>query len=160
MADGELAFSREFDLPPVIVWDALVDDVLVEGWLAVARVEPRVGGSYWLDWQSGSSLPATSGIITVFDAPLRLRIETDNIGSLDFSLTPTTGGSRGSGTLLRLTIRVDTEPRLLASTRAYWLGNFDQLEALLRGHPVDWSTWQRDRGPAFEDYLRGAADAN
>jgi uncharacterized protein YndB with AHSA1/START domain len=160
VADSELEFSHDYDLPPAIVWDALVDEVLVEGWLAAARIDPRMGGLYWLNWQSGASLAATNGTITELDAPRHLQIETDNIGLLDFSLTETPGGTRGSGTLLRLRIRVDTEPRLLASTRAYWLSNFDQLEDLLRGHPVDWTTWQRDRGEAWNHYLRGASGSD
>ena len=156
----ELFFSRSYDLPAAIVWDALVDEVLVEGWLAAARIDPREGGLYWLGWQSGGSLAPTNGTITVFDAPHGLTIDTDNIGTLEFVLESVPGGTRGSATDLHLTIRVDTEPRMLASTRAYWQSNFDQLEALLRGHPVDWSTWQRDRGEAWAVYLREASRAN
>jgi uncharacterized protein YndB with AHSA1/START domain len=162
---SELEFSRDYDLPAAIVWDALVDEVLVEGWLAAARIEPRLGGLYWLNWQSGGSLAATNGTITGFDPPLSgqggwLSVATDNIGTLEFSLSSTPGGTRGSGTLLGLRIRVDTEPRLLSSTRAYWQSNFDQLGDLLRGHPVDWSTWQRDRGEAWARYLRGSSGNN
>jgi hypothetical protein len=87
-------------------------------------------------------------------------VETDNIGTLEFTLESVPGGTRGTSTDLRLKIRVDTEPRLLASTHAYWQSNFDQLEDLLRGHPVDWSTWQRDRGEAWTAYLREASQAN
>jgi hypothetical protein len=134
--------------------------VLVEGWLASARIDPREGGLYWLSWQGGASLSPTNGSIAIFDQPRHLAIETDNIGTLDFTLAPVAGGTRGTSTQLRLTIVVDTEPRLLASTRAYWLSNFDQLEDLLRGHPVDWSTWQRDRGETWATYLREASRAN
>jgi uncharacterized protein YndB with AHSA1/START domain len=157
---SELEFSRSYDLPVAIVWDALVDDVLVEGWLAAARIDAREGGLYWLDWQGGSSLTPTNGTITVFEPSRRLAIDTDNIGSLEFTLESVPGGTRGSSTDLVLTLRVDTEPRLLASTRADWQSNFDQLEALLRGHPVDWSTWERDRGEAWAAYLREASRAN
>lgn len=159
---SELEFSREYDLPVAIVWDALVDEDLVEGWLAAARVEPHVGGTYWLNWQSGVRLAPTMGTITeieppYFGHPARLALETDNIGTLEFTLSATPDGTRGSGTLVHLRITVDTESRLLASTRAYWLSNFDQLEDLLRGHPVDWSTWQRDRGEAWAEYLRSSS---
>jgi uncharacterized protein YndB with AHSA1/START domain len=162
---SELEFSRDYDLPVAIVWDALVDEDLVEGWLATARIEPRLGGLYWLDWQSGTSLAPTNGLITVFEPSAgggvaRLTVSTDNIGTLEFALTPTPGGTRGTGTRVGLRILVDTDPRLQASTRAYWLSNFDQLEDLLRGHPVDWSTWQLDRGEAWARYLRGASGLN
>ena len=160
MPTSELEFSRSFDLPVAIVWDALVDEVLVEGWLAAARIDPQVGGLYWLGWQGGASLAPTNGTITVFEPPRRLCVETDNIGTLEFTLESVPGGTRGSSTDLCLKIRVDTEPRLLASTHAYWQSNFDQLEDLLRGHPVDWSTWQRDRGEAWAAYLREASRAN
>jgi uncharacterized protein YndB with AHSA1/START domain len=158
--ESQLEFSRDYDLPVAIVWDALVDEDLVEGWLAAARIDPRVGGLYWLNWQSGASLSPTNGTIIAIEDRRLLEIETDNIGTLRFSLESTPGGTRGSGTLLSLSIRVDTEPRLLASTHAYWQSNFDQLEDLLRGHPVDWATWQRDRGEAWAAYLRAANSGN
>ncbi len=158
--ETELEFSREYDLSAPIVWDALVDEVLVEGWLAVARIDPRVGGRYRLDWQAGASLAPTTGVITVFEPERRLAVDTDNIGALEFLLEPLDGETRGSSTLLTLALRIETEPRLLASTRAYWLSNFDQLEGLLRGRPVDWSTWQRDRGQIWASYLRSAANGN
>jgi uncharacterized protein YndB with AHSA1/START domain len=165
VADSELEFSRDYDLPVAIVWDALVDEDLVEGWLAAAHVEPMVGGVYWLDWQSGVRAEPTNGTITGLEQPTaardgRLEISTDNLGTLEFTLASTPGGSRGSGTLLTLRMIVDTEPRLTASTRAYWLTNLDQLEDLLRGHPVDWTTWQRDRGDAWAEYLRDASATN
>ena len=160
MPTSELEFSREYDLPASIVWDALVDDVLVEGWLAAARIDLRVGGEYWLNWLSGASLAPTNGIVTALDPRRRLAIDTDNIGNLEFTLLSIPGGTRGSTTELRLRLRVDTDPRLLASTHAYWQSNFDQLEGLLRGHPVDWSNWQRDRGEAWAAYLREATRAN
>ena len=160
MPTSELQFSRGYDLPVSIVWDALVDEDLVEGWLAAARIDPQVGGLYWLGWQGGATLAPTNGTITAIESTRRLVIETDNIGSLEFVLVSIEGGTRGTSTDLRLTIRVDTEPRLLASTYAYWQSNFDQLEDLLRGHPVDWSTWQRDRGEAWTAYLREASRAN
>jgi uncharacterized protein YndB with AHSA1/START domain len=156
----ELEFSRGYDLPVSIVWDALIDEDLVEGWLAAARIDPRVGGLYWLGWQGGASLAPTNGTITALEDRRRLAIETDNIGTLEFTLVGIDGGTRGSSTDLHLSIAVDTDPRMLATTYAYWQSNFDQLEGLLRGHPVDWSTWQRDRGDAWAAYLREASRAN
>lgn len=155
-----MQFWRSYDLPAAIVWDALVDEDLVEGWLAAARIDAREGGLYWLGWQGGATLAPTNGTITAIEPPRLLAIETDNIGNLEFTLESVPGGTRGTSTDLALTILVDTEPRLLASTHAYWQSNFDQLEALLRGHPVDWSTWQRDRGEAWAAYLREAPRAN
>jgi uncharacterized protein YndB with AHSA1/START domain len=155
--ENELVFSRDYDLPQTIVWDALVDEVLVEGWLAVAYVEQRTGGIYRLLWQGGGTLAPTNGVITTFEPTNRLVIETDNIGRLDFTLEPIAQGTRGSATALTLRLTVETNPKLLASTVAYWRSNFDQLEDLLRGHPVDWSTWQEDRGAVWAEYLRASS---
>jgi uncharacterized protein YndB with AHSA1/START domain len=155
--ENALVFSRDYDLPQAIVWDALVDEVLIEGWLAVAHVEQRTGGSYQLVWQGGGTLAPTNGIITTFEPSSHLVVETDNIGILDFTLDPIAEGTRGSATALTLRLTVDTERKLLASTVAYWRSNFDQLEDLLRGHPVDWSTWQEDRGGVWAEYLRSSS---
>jgi uncharacterized protein YndB with AHSA1/START domain len=157
---SHLEFSRGYDLPASIVWDALIDEDLVEGWLAGARIDPRVGGEYLLNWMSGVRVAPTSGIIVAIEPRARLAIDTDNIGHLEFTLISVPGGTRGTATELHLEIRVDTDPRLLASTHAHWQSNFDQLEGLLRGHPVDWTTWQRDRGDAWAAYLREASRAN
>jgi uncharacterized protein YndB with AHSA1/START domain len=162
VAVSESVFSREYDLPVSIVWDAMVDDVLVEGWLAVAVIEPCRGGEYWLNWQSGTRLAPTNGIITTFEPPAegkpaRLAIKTDNLGTLDFTLVPLDGGTRGSSTRLELVLRAEIDRQFLAGIRADWQSNFDQLEELLRGHPVDWSTWERDRGEAWTRYLAAAS---
>ncbi|MDQ1571054.1 MAG: hypothetical protein QOF79_1728 [Actinomycetota bacterium] len=157
MAETELTFSRDFDLPPAIVWDALVDDVLVGGWLAPARIDAREGGEYFLDWQDPPGLAASNGVITWFEPGRRLSVQTDNIGNFDFLLEPFDGGTRGSSTALTIRLVVTTEYRLLRSTRAYWLSNLDQLEGLLRGHPVDWANWQEDRGDIWAEYLRTSA---
>jgi uncharacterized protein YndB with AHSA1/START domain len=154
---NSLELSREYDLPASIVWDALIDEVLVEGWLAAAHIDARVGGEYLLSWMSGLRLDPTTGVITALEPEHRLAIDTDNVGSLEFVLDSLPGGTRGTATQLHLIISVDTDPRLLASTHAYWQTNFDQLEDLLRGHPVDWTTWQRDRGDAWAAHLQAAS---
>jgi uncharacterized protein YndB with AHSA1/START domain len=156
MSSNTLVLTRDFDLPRAIVWDAFVDADLVEGWLAVAYVDAREGGEYRLEWQ-GNPLGPTTGVITVFEPFDRLVIETDNAGILDFGFIPFSGGTRGSATTVTLALTVATERRLLASTMANWRSNFDQLEGLLRGHPVDWDSWQQDRGAIWTTYLHEAA---
>lgn len=151
-----LVLERDYDLPPAIVWDALVDADLVGGWLATARIEPRPGGRYDLAWNTpggGISL----GTVEVATPHSLLQVTTSNIGQLRFELEARPGGSRGSFTRMTFTIEAETDPHFAATTRAYWLSNLDQLEGLLRGHPVDWANWQRDRGPAWESYRREAA---
>ena len=157
MTEHELVFTREYDLSAPIVWDALVDDVLVEGWLAPSSIEPRLGGRYRLDWSSGGSLAPTNGVIALIDAPRRLTVQTDNIGTLDFTLASVASEARSASTVVTLRLLVQTHPRFHSSTIAYWRSNFDQLGELLRGRPVDWSTWQHDRGDIWTAYLRAAS---
>ena len=61
MSTSELQLSRGYDLPAAIVWDALVDEDLVEGWLAAARIDPQIGGLYWL--AGAMAVATTSGLI-------------------------------------------------------------------------------------------------
>lgn len=157
MPDSELTFTRDYDLPVTIVWDALVDEDLLDGWLAPASIDARTAGRYRLSWRVPSGAAPTLGVITTIDAPTRLVVETDNAGLMDFALEEREGGTRGSHTRLSLRLVVGTDRRLLASTRANWLCRLDQLEELLRGHPVDWATWDEDRGETWANYLEAAA---
>jgi uncharacterized protein YndB with AHSA1/START domain len=146
-------FEREVDLPRVIVWDALIDPALVAGWLADAVVDERVGGRFELSWRQPSGRPPTLGRIVVLEPPERLEIATDTLGMLGFTLEELPGGSRGTSTLLTVTIGLEVEKAFTARMRADWLQSLDQLEDLLRGHPVDWAHWERDHGESWTRHL-------
>jgi uncharacterized protein YndB with AHSA1/START domain len=154
--ENQLDFPFHIDLPRAIVWDALVDQDLVEGWLALAEIEPRLGGRYDLTWRSGKPVPQLPGVITAFEPVSNLRIDTGAGGIIDFTLTEMMGGTRQTSTWLVVHLVVDADPRMLASTIAHWRCNLDQLEELLRGHPVVWETWAEVRGPEWNRYLREA----
>ena len=147
MAQLSLRFERDYEFPRVIVWDALVDSDLVSGWLAEATVVAEPGGEFTLaDSRSGQ-------------APFRGRVESMRSGealvveaedaSMEFSLEHLDGGNRGSSTRLHVTVGVAVDRRFAATVQADWLSNLDQLEDLLRGHPVDWAHWQRDYGESW-----------
>lgn len=146
-------FERELELPREIVWDALVDKDLVLGWLALAIIEPRLGGRYDLIWLHPEPFPPTKGTITEFEEFESLRIETSNAGLLAFELESLPGGPRGSSTRLRVTVIVNVEPAFSSRIKAYWLTDLDQLAELLRGHPVHWGSWQQDHQAAWEAHL-------
>jgi uncharacterized protein YndB with AHSA1/START domain len=146
-----LFFEREIDLPRAIVWDALLDPVLVYGWLAEAEIDPVVGGCYDLDWLHSSD-PRTIGTIDELEAPRALVVDTDNRGRIDFRLDESSGGSRGSVTILRLIVTLELDAAFAARVRANWMIGLDQLEELLRGHPVDWANWDRDRMGTWTEY--------
>lgn len=106
--------ERLIDLPRAIVWDALLDPVLVEGWLhPTARllegdVQERID----------PAPDETAVLETVLEA----------FGALRFELDEREGGTRGTSTAFRLSAERPTG----------WADRIDDLENLLRGHPRDW----------------------
>jgi uncharacterized protein YndB with AHSA1/START domain len=159
MSGTPLAFERHYEFPRIIVWDALVDPVLVSGWLAEAVITPEVGGEYNLHWLHKVGQPESFGRISVMTPLERLDVDTHDVGRLVFELEELDGGSRGTSTRLTLTVDSDVEPAFHGTIRADWLTSLDQLEDLLRGHPVDWSTWDRDRRETWSRYLDDAGDS-
>jgi hypothetical protein len=109
---GIRTVERVVDLPRAIVWDGLVDPVLVEGWfdpeLRLVGGEPRVEVLERRD-------------------PELLRVRVVGLGELTFWAREVPGGTRGASTILRFAGPVGEPDELL-----------DRLEDLLRGHPVDW----------------------
>jgi uncharacterized protein YndB with AHSA1/START domain len=148
----ELLFEREIELPREVVWDALIDEELVVGWLGEARIDPVPGGRYDIAWMHDPRLPPTRGVITELAAPSVLALTTESHGQLGFRLEQIAGGIRGSSTRLCVLVEQQIEPAFTAQLRAHWLVSLDQLEQLLRGHPVDWPHWQRDHGPSWSEY--------
>jgi uncharacterized protein YndB with AHSA1/START domain len=157
VSGSDLSFTRDYDLPVEIVWDALIDPDLVAGWLADAVIEPRIGGAFDLTWLGPTYLAATRGEITDLEPYVLLAVTTSNIGDLTFTLEPLEGGTRGGATRLHVRVVSDAEPRFAANIRAHWLTNLDQLEDLLRGHPVDWAHWERDRGASWNAHFESVA---
>jgi hypothetical protein len=95
-------------------------------------------------------------MITELEAPTRLVVETANASILGFDLADLPGGTRGRSTALRLTVSGAVEPASARGTRAHWLTDLDQLENLLRGHPVDWTNWERDWRETWARHLAEA----
>ncbi len=148
----ELVFEREIELSPVIVWDALVDDELVSGWLADASIEPVDGGRYELVWLYSTEQPPTSGVITRLEEYTLLVVQTNNRGRITFALEPFGRRGRRGSTRLTLTVALELDTAFLPRVRANWMISLDQLEELLRGHPVDWDNWDRDHIATWTDY--------
>jgi len=155
----QLRFEREYEFSPTIVWAALVDADLVSGWLAEATVVPEVGGEFNLQWSHRVGQPTTLGRVTVLHPLERLDVDTATMGRWQFDLREIPGGSRGTSTQLTLTVDVELEPVFAPRVRADWLTNLDQLEDLLRGHPVDWSHWDRDRHDSWTQHLGDAENS-
>ena len=97
-----MRIERVVDLPRVIVGDALIDPVLVEGWL---------------------------------HPTLRLADFTD----VRLTAEEVPGGTRGTSTRVTVEVRLP-DPRVAVAVRETWQTRLDQLENLLRGHPVVWQS--------------------
>jgi hypothetical protein len=52
-----------------------------------------------------------------------------------------------------VTVTGEIEPRLADGVSAAWITSLEQLEDLLRGRPVDWSTWRSDHGDQWTAHL-------
>ncbi|CAN5318420.1 hypothetical protein BH11ACT5_BH11ACT5_13910 [soil metagenome] len=158
MGDLELAFTRDYEFAPVIVWDALLDADLVSGWLAEAVISPVVGGEYNLRWSGRMGQPESLGRITALQPLERLHVDTTTMGLLRFELLEEPGGSRGTSTRLALTVNLDLERAFAARVTADWMTALDQLDELLHGHPVDWAHWEQGHREAWTRHLDEAAN--
>ena len=151
-----LRFERVYDLPPEIVWDALVDSDLVSGWLAEAEIEPREGGRYDLYWRHFEPQMTALGRIDELDEPLRIVVVTDNVGTTTFTLEALAEGQRGRSTLVRVEVEALADLQFSAPISATWQLSLEQLAELLHGHPVDWSTWRAQHGRAWHELAEEA----
>jgi len=109
---GSRTVVRVIDLPRVIVWDGIVDPVLVEGWFdPLLRL---VGGEPEL-------------VVVERRDPELLRLRSRRWGAIELRAETVQGGPRGTSTRV-----------LVASAMDDWEERLDRLEGLLRGHAVDW----------------------
>jgi uncharacterized protein YndB with AHSA1/START domain len=126
-----MRIERVIDLPRAIVWDALVDPVLVEGWLhPVLRL---VGGEPAVEVRE--RVDPASGALAV------LHVRGDELGELRLTLDERAGGTRGSSTIVVVEVRAP-DPRFGRALHDSWETRLDQLENLLRGHPTVWRSDQ------------------
>jgi hypothetical protein len=123
----EIRLEREIDLPRGIVWEALVDPDLVGGWLhPSARL---VAGTSPVEFREPDD-PAE---------PAALEVISPSFGDVRIVLRRLERGTRGEST--RLELAVSDEWGRRGEREALWALRLDQLEAVLRGHPVDWERW-------------------
>lgn len=132
--------ERRIELPREIVWDALVDPVLAEGWL---HPEARL---------------AEASAVMLWDEPAAIESDSPELGHVRITLADLPGGSRDRSTGLAVEL-LAVPRRERPAAFAMWSTRIDQLEALLRGHPVDWDHWERDRRSDYDAYLAEAVSA-
>jgi uncharacterized protein YndB with AHSA1/START domain len=158
-----MAFGRLIDLPRTIVWDALVDPVLVSGWLGDAEIDAVPGGRF--DVCPGAPdgrrpVEFDRGRIGSIAAPGELAIESSPGASgvrtrVHFALADVPGGPRDRSTALTVTVSSATPFAHPARTSAVWLTHLDVLRELLHGHPADWDSWVTDWEPTWQAHHAG-----
>ena len=153
MPGSQLRFEQVYDLPPEIVWDALVDSDLVSGWLAEADIEPRIGGRFDLDWRHFEPVRVTTGEIVELRELHELVVDTDNFGITTLLLTELASGSRGRSTRLTVVVDALADLQFTPMIAATWRLSLEQLNELLHGHPVDWRLWKAERSARWLELL-------
>lgn len=136
MAETMVRCARTYPFSPVIVWDALVDDVLVSGWWAEAAIDPVPNGRYAL---AGAGRATEIGRIERMDAPTRLVLSGIHPATIRFELTELPGGPRGTSTELVVTLAASFERAFALRWEALWSQRLARLDELLHGHPTDFT---------------------
>jgi uncharacterized protein YndB with AHSA1/START domain len=151
---AELVFEHEIDLPANVVWDALVDPVLLEGWLAAADSAPELERTVRLEWRDGSEPAGVAATVERFEPFRALHLSTDTRGSIGFLLTERPGGLRGMGTVLELRIELDVDAQFTALAREDWEAALERLDDVLSGRPADWAAVSRLRSASLAHMSR------
>jgi uncharacterized protein YndB with AHSA1/START domain len=151
--DGEFTVAREYDLPPAVVWDALTDPALLEGWLGAGISDAEVGGTFVLDWLDPHHHgAAVAGEIVLLEPRSQLLVRAMEY-SLAMLLDELPHGARGSATRLTLSVRLPADRHTEREQAAHWRAHLEALEDLLRGHPVVWDRWDADYGQVTRQFL-------
>lgn len=139
--------TRVLEHPPAEVWRMLTDPARLPLWLALGRIEPRVGGAARLDF-------ADSG--TVIDSHVTAYVEGQALeyswSSPDEPLRPVRWDVTPEGAGSRLTLTLKT-PQGEDPGRACagWEAHLEMLEAALEGVPIKFPF---DRFKAARDAYR------
>jgi uncharacterized protein YndB with AHSA1/START domain len=135
---SRVVVERRIDMPRPIVWEALVDPVLVEGWLHPSH---RI---------------VDDAEVRELEEPEALEVVSEQLGHLVVALGIAPGGTRGSSTDLSIELVPCDAVAVDAAAIAAWEVRLDQLEDLLHGHPVEWDRWHEDRGADYAAHLQRA----
>ena len=162
-ASHALSFGRRLDLPRAIVWDALVDPVLVSGWLGEADIDAVPGGRF--DVRPGA--PAgrrppglRRGVVVAIAAPGELDIESASEAGatpirLRVVLDDIPGGPRDRSTEITVTITSAAPLPDPEAVTAAWRTHLDLLHDLLHGRVADWDRWEADWEPVWRAHRAG-----
>jgi uncharacterized protein YndB with AHSA1/START domain len=145
-----LRFEADYSVAPEVVWDALADPVLIEGWLGEVVIDAAPEGEYSLTWRDGAPQPAVwDGTIVVIAPPkgratavLELAFSgADSSGQVgirfELSRVPAGGGHSGTHVLLEYVAFLDAAE--VDPVEKFWWRRLRYLADLLRGRPREWA---------------------
>jgi uncharacterized protein YndB with AHSA1/START domain len=145
VGDAELLFTRAFDAPRELVFEALTRPALIQRWLLgpggwtmpVCEVDLRPGGKFRYVWRKGGKDMGMSGIFREIDAPERIvhsEIFDDDWTGGEAVVT-TILSERDRRTTMTMTVRYASAAAREAALKTGMIdgmsGTFDRLEELL-----------------------------
>jgi uncharacterized protein YndB with AHSA1/START domain len=145
VGDAELLFTRAFDAPRELVFEALTRPALIQRWLLgpggwtmpVCEVDLRPGGKFRYVWRKGGKDRGMSGIFREIDAPERIvhsEIFDDDWTGGEAVVT-TILSERDRRTTMTMTVRYASAAAREAALKTGMIdgmsGTFDRLEELL-----------------------------
>jgi uncharacterized protein YndB with AHSA1/START domain len=150
-----LRYERRLRHPVARVWRALTEPGELRGWLAEAeQLEPAPGGAVqlrWLNTDDEGDVAVARGSVARWEPPHVLQLDTDIHGTLRWELE----ADGEDGTRLRLTVEHPSLPgEAVVKVRAGWHIHLEHLAAALDGHPVDWSRWDAEHRPRWDELAR------
>jgi uncharacterized protein YndB with AHSA1/START domain len=151
----QLRLEAEFPVSIEVVWDALVDPVLAEGWLGELSVDPLPEGQYSLrfrdapleeaDWNGTIRAVSPPGTSAPGDPAPAVFLEVSFAPHLLVRFELTSGAHRSTLLVLRHSSFLDDSAALAAE--GFWHRRLGYLVELLRGHPAEWAS----EGPVHRD---------
>jgi uncharacterized protein YndB with AHSA1/START domain len=151
-----MRYERRLAQPVERVWAALTEPRELRGWLADADIELVEGGRVqlrWLNTDDQGNRAVADGTVTALDPPRLLELDTDPHGTLRWELREADGG-----TALTFTVSVPAPNEGVDLARAGWHIHLEHLADALDGRPVDWSAWDAEHKPRWQEhYERYAA---
>ncbi|CAD6000018.1 SRPBCC domain-containing protein [Agreia sp. COWG] len=138
-----VSVERAVPFSPVIVWDALVDADLADGWLGHLIVEPVEGGRFALVWPTDEPHQADwFGTIEQMIPAERLAVAFAPHTLITFELRASLVSDRRGSQVAVLHESFLTSSEAEAVAR-FWSRRLDLLHSLLGGHPVVWRHGER-----------------
>lgn len=142
--------SRVLPFGAAVVWDALTDPVLVQGWLApvVEPVEPVEGAELALD---GVPLPGAScGRIRPLEPGRLVELDLGATGTVTLLVTPGEPLESGRSTATCVATAHPGHDLVARGIVAALDARMDALQELLAGRPMEWGAGAADSGDGTE----------